>query len=183
MLASARPLAGDDPLLVSDAQALPFADDSFDATLAMHMLYHVPDRRLAIAELRRVLRPDGVALVVTNSETHLRELDDLLVECVADATGIDREPVRTFIRFTTESGAAELGAVFGTVELRELVSELVVDQVDPVVDYARSVSHFVADDDVQLEVVLAEVGRRVAATIEEQGAFRVRSAGGCFVCR
>ena len=70
MLHSARPLAGSDPLLVADAQALPFPCDAFDVTLAMHMLYHVPDRALAIAELRRVLRPDGVALVVTNSQRH-----------------------------------------------------------------------------------------------------------------
>src|SRR5437870_10163056 len=51
MLRSARANVGAAPLLVVDAQALPFGDDSFDVTLAMHMLYHVPDRSVAIAEL------------------------------------------------------------------------------------------------------------------------------------
>ena len=183
MLQSARALAGPDPLLVADAQALPFPDDTFDVTLAMHMLYHVPDRTLAIAELRRVLRTDGVALVVTNSETHLQQLDDLLVECAAAATGVDRLPVRSFISFTTESATEELAPAFPRIESRMLVSELVIDAVEPVLDYVRSVSVFVADRDGQLDGVIAELERRVARTIRDEGAFRVRTAGGCFVCR
>jgi SAM-dependent methyltransferase len=183
MLQSARPAAGGGPLLVSDAQAIPFADDSFDVTLAMHMMYHVPDRPQAIAELRRVLRPGGVALVVTNSETHFEELDDLLVECAAAATGITRLPARSHINFTMESGAAELGAGFASVEAVEFAGELVVDQVEPVLDYARSLSMFVADSEGQLDAVLEELERRVTAMIAADGAFRVRTASGCFACR
>ena len=48
-----------------DAMALPFDDESFDIALAMHMLYHVPSPATAVAELARVLRPDGVAVVTT----------------------------------------------------------------------------------------------------------------------
>ncbi len=151
MLLSARPQAGTDPLLVGDAQALPFADDSFDVTLAMHMLYHVPDRARAIAELRRVLRPDGVALVVTNSNTHFEQLDDLLVECALAVTGVERMPVRAHISFTVENAPAELGAVFPSVEARLLESELIVDEVEPVLDYARSMSAFVADTEHELD--------------------------------
>lgn len=183
MLQSARSAAGVWPLLVSDAQAIPFADDSFDVTLAMHMMYHVPDRTLAIAELRRVLRPGGAALVVTNSEMHFQELDDLLVECAAAVTGITRLPARSHINFTMESGGAELGAVFSSVNAHDFVSRLVVDQVEPVLDYARSMSMFVADDEGQLDVVLRELERRVAASIAANGHFRVRTASGCFVCR
>jgi SAM-dependent methyltransferase len=183
MLRSARPLAGSDPLLAADAQALPFPDDAFDVTLAMHMLYHVPDRTLAIAELRRVLRPDGVALVVTNSETHLQQLDDMLAECATAVTGTDRLPVRAHISFTIESAPAELAAAFPSVDSRLLASELVIDAVEPVLDYARSMSAFVADTDAELDGVLDELERRVRATIRDDGAFRVRTAGGCFACR
>ena len=60
------------PLLVqADAQSLPLATGSVDVALAMHMLYHVPDRARAIREIRRVVRPGGVALVLTNSLSHL----------------------------------------------------------------------------------------------------------------
>jgi len=50
----------------ADASALPFADASFDAVIAMHMLYHVPDPAKAIAEMARVLKPGGFLAVTTN---------------------------------------------------------------------------------------------------------------------
>ena len=43
----------------ADAQALPFADASFDALICVSMLHHVDDRPRALAEQRRVLRPGG----------------------------------------------------------------------------------------------------------------------------
>ena len=43
----------------ADAQALPFADASFDGLICVSMLHHVDDRSRALAEQRRVLRPGG----------------------------------------------------------------------------------------------------------------------------
>lgn len=183
ILPSARTLAGDTPLLVADAQALPFATNSVDVTLAMHMLYHVPDRALAIAELRRVLRPGGVALVVTNADAHMRELDDLIVECAAAATGIERAPIGSAILFKMEGGAPELGATFGSVTAHHFESELVVDAIPPVVAYARSMKTFVADTDTQLEAVIRELEHRVGEIIATDGAFHITTSSGCFVCR
>ena len=44
----------------ADAQSLPFPDGRFDLVMANHMLYHVPDRGRALAELARVLAPGGL---------------------------------------------------------------------------------------------------------------------------
>lgn len=38
-------------------------DESFEAFLALHVLNHVTDDRLALKEVRRVLRPGGIALI------------------------------------------------------------------------------------------------------------------------
>ena len=43
----------------ADARHLPWPDAQFDTVIANHMLYHVPDRPRALAEIRRVLRPGG----------------------------------------------------------------------------------------------------------------------------
>ena len=46
-------------LAVADMMALPFADASFDAVLAVHVLHHASDWRLAMRECARVLRRGG----------------------------------------------------------------------------------------------------------------------------
>ena len=47
----------------ADLTALPFADASYDLVICAHVLEHIPDDRAAIAEIHRVLRPGGTALL------------------------------------------------------------------------------------------------------------------------
>jgi SAM-dependent methyltransferase len=54
------------PVLQAFAEALPFADDSFDAALAMFTIHHWTDRNAGIRELGRVSRRQ-VALVYDSS--------------------------------------------------------------------------------------------------------------------
>jgi SAM-dependent methyltransferase len=55
----------DSPLahVKADMCDLPFEDESFDLAVCVHTLEHIPDDRLALRELRRVLRPGGLAVL------------------------------------------------------------------------------------------------------------------------
>src|SRR5690349_1137247 len=44
---------------VGDAQALPYADASFDRTMALLVINFIPDAPKALREMRRVTRPKG----------------------------------------------------------------------------------------------------------------------------
>jgi len=46
------------------AEALPFRTGSIDVAVSLSSIRHVADRRAALAELRRVVRPGGVCLIV-----------------------------------------------------------------------------------------------------------------------
>ena len=46
-----------------DLQALPFADQSYDFVFASHVLEHVPDDHKALSEIRRILKPKGMAIL------------------------------------------------------------------------------------------------------------------------
>jgi SAM-dependent methyltransferase len=48
-----------------DVTRLPFAQNSFDMVICNHVLEHVPDDRKALAELFRVLNPNGYAILQT----------------------------------------------------------------------------------------------------------------------
>ena len=89
---------------VADASALTFADASFDAVLACHMLYHLPDPGRALDEIARVLKPGGIVAVTTNDGDNLRLMYDLGAQ-VFGGTGGDPS-----------------GAVFDLATARELVS-------------------------------------------------------------
>jgi demethylmenaquinone methyltransferase/2-methoxy-6-polyprenyl-1,4-benzoquinol methylase len=55
-------------LVQGDAQALPFADDSFDSTCIAFGIRNVPDRAQALREMARVVRPGGRIAILELSE-------------------------------------------------------------------------------------------------------------------
>jgi hypothetical protein len=112
---------------------------------------------------------------VTNSDSHLREIDELVVGAAGRSLPSNR------LTFTLESGEPELREAFRHVDRYDMPSELVITEVEPVVDYVRSMRAFVTDD--QLGPVLDEVRNGLAARLAEAGALRVHTAAGCFVCR
>ncbi|MCE5185482.1 MAG: methyltransferase domain-containing protein [Planctomycetaceae bacterium] len=51
-------------MLKMDIAQMGFDDSSFDMVYCSHVLEHVPDDRKAISEIRRVLKKDGVAVIL-----------------------------------------------------------------------------------------------------------------------
>jgi ubiquinone/menaquinone biosynthesis C-methylase UbiE len=49
---------------LADGEELPFADESFDVAYSNGVLHHTPDTERAVRELRRILKPGGVARVM-----------------------------------------------------------------------------------------------------------------------
>lgn len=79
MLDQARARAADLGLDVTwregDAQALPFGDATFDAVVCTLGLCGVPDERVALAEMHRVLRPGGSLLLLDHVGSHHRPIN------------------------------------------------------------------------------------------------------------
>src|SRR3954451_17777602 len=74
--------------MIGDAEALPFATDSCDRYVSTGSIEYWPDPQRAIAEAYRVLRPDGVALVIgplRRSHPLARRLSDAWMLFPADA--------------------------------------------------------------------------------------------------
>lgn len=72
----AAELGRDVTLLQAPAEALPFADDSFDTVVTLAVLCSVDDQGRALAEVRRVLRPGGRFIFLE----HVRSDDPALAQ-------------------------------------------------------------------------------------------------------
>lgn len=172
-------LAGLAPeLRVADAQSLALPDASFDVVIANHMLYHVPDRSRALAEVRRVLRPGGRFLVGTNDWTHLLELRELLTRFGVESRMIPtlRDPALFDLETATEE-IAQAGLEVVRVERR--TSALEIRAVEPLLDYVRSM----IDGPTPSGDVLAPLARHVARQIELMGSLHVGIAAGLVEAR
>jgi arsenite methyltransferase len=81
-------------LVLGDAEELPFPDDGFDAAFSECSLCTFPDKRRAIAEMARVVRPGGT-IAIADVTADLDALPEQLrsaaarVACVADARSAD----------------------------------------------------------------------------------------------
>lgn len=158
----------------ADAQQLPFADAAFDAVIANHMLYHVPDRPRALAELRRVLRPGGRFYAATNGSAHLRELRELVQRVDPRLAAWGSAEPRDF---TLENGAAQLAPWFGPAELRRYPDGLRVAEAEPLVSFVLSM-HVAEHASPQLR---AQLLRYVEQAIQAGGPIHISKDAGLFL--
>jgi SAM-dependent methyltransferase len=160
---------------LADASQLPFPEASFETVLASHMLYHVPDPQIALAEIARVLRPNGAAAIATNGISNMRELFDLRRSVFGGAHGDQLSAA-----FTLENGRPMVEAVFATAELRTYPDILVCTNPGDVIDYLTSSP---PGDGASVSQIQA-LRETVAAAFERsEGKFTVTKDVGVFLCR
>lgn len=174
-------------LCVADAQYLPFRSEAFDTALCMHVLYHVADISVAVAELRRVVKHGGFVLVATNGANHQRRLRELFDDVLSELAGGPAPAVLASVRrFRLEEAGEMLGTHFDSVERFDLPRELVVPDAEPVVRYLESIRSFHEarlSEAVAWEEVVKAFRGRVKGEIGEKGSFRSPIHAGVFVCR
>jgi SAM-dependent methyltransferase len=127
---------------VADAQALPFADGTFDLVMANHMLYHVPDIEQAVLEGRRVLKPEGIFMAATNSIQSMPEFHALfrrgMLLLSTPGKIYSQPPLPAQTSFALENGTRILSRYFYGVVRYDLPSTLVFPSVEPVMAYIES---------------------------------------------
>lgn len=161
---------------VIDAQAIPFQEAAFDAVIANHMLYHVPDMQHAFAEVRRTLKLEGRFFAATNGADHMHEIKELVhrVDPQAAYSGMD-------LAFRLETGSELLRPYFSTVTVDRYEDALDVTEVEPLVAYIQSM--------ITLRGIRMEGGRLesfyrlLEKEIARLGAIHITKSTCLFICQ
>ena len=121
-----------------DAQNISFDDATFDAVVANHMLYHVPDIPKALSEIRRVLKPGGKFYAATNGAGHLQNLKSLEAQFLGDNLEHNFREALGSRSFSLQNGEALLEPFFPHVTLHPYEDALEVTEVEPLIAYLLS---------------------------------------------
>jgi NADH dehydrogenase [ubiquinone] 1 alpha subcomplex assembly factor 5 len=78
---------GISPALIADEECLPFAENSFDAVIFLLTLQWVNDLPGTLAQIRRILKPDGLFFAILPGGESLRELRSVLAHVEAARSG------------------------------------------------------------------------------------------------
>ena len=151
-----------------------------DGVIANHMLYHVPDRARALAEIVRVLRPGGRFYAATNGRYHLYELRSVELArrfgvddagwLLANAAAFRDNPLGDF---TLEDGGDELSRWFANVRLYLYEDSLEVTEAEPLVAYILSMATVVP---AQADALRQGIERELA----ERGPIHITKSSGIF---
>jgi ubiquinone/menaquinone biosynthesis C-methylase UbiE len=154
-----------------DAQQIPFSDETFDAVMANHMLYHVPDRATALSEIQRVLKPGGRLFATTVGERHMQEVNGWLKEI-----GKGSYASMVVVSFTLENGTEQLKPFFSHVTMSRYEDNLRVTELEPLIAYLRSM---ISASDLR-EEKLEALKQELQVRLKQKGEIFVTKDSGLF---
>lgn len=144
--------------------SLPFAAGKFDVVVANHMLYHVDERPLALAEMARVMVPGAILLAATNGERHLSQIRELVRP--GDGHGETRA-------FDLDNGPSQLLPWFSDIRVVRHSNRLLIKDPQLVLDYIDSMPGLDLSADY-----LDEIRSEISRAIEQKGYWEVSPDSG-----
>jgi ubiquinone/menaquinone biosynthesis C-methylase UbiE len=161
---------------IIDVQQIPFEADTFDAVIANHMLYHVPDRSKALSEMQRVLKPGGTIYLATNGLAHLHELYEL--EHRFDPTIDFGWSRRAHDNFSLDKGGVEVARYFEKVHSARYDDALNITQAEPLVAYILSMATA-----AEVQNRRDELRQFIERDLREHGIIHISKESGMFIGR
>lgn len=164
--------------LQADACNLPFKDNSFDLVLASHMLYHVEEIDIALKEITRVLKKDGVFIASGIGKNNFLELI-YYVEKNFPEIGYQEMQDTILYKFNIDEGKNQLSSYFSKVNKIYYEDLINVDKEKPLVNYILSL---VNKDSLNSSFV-NHVTERVENLFKSQKEFRISKEVGILIAK
>lgn len=118
-----------------DIQNIPYKNETFDVVIANSMLYHVPNIKLAISEVYRVLKKGGVFYAATYGENGFTKY----INTTLKQMGIPISNTAN-IAFTLQNGKALLESYFHNIKQYNYEDSFCITNVEDLIDYICSMA-------------------------------------------
>jgi len=178
MLRDAARLTKNDPrfkVKQFDCADIPYADHTFDAVIANHVLFYCDDLGTALKEIRRVLKPEGKLFASTYSREHMKEIRQL-VQDFNPQIRLSEEPL--YEVFGLANGEEKLKPYFSSVELRRYDDAIETEDAACLISYILSChgnqNHLLVDHFREFKDYV---------TSRTQDGFHITKDAGLFICK
>jgi ubiquinone/menaquinone biosynthesis C-methylase UbiE len=162
---------------VIDAEEINLPDSSFDLVIANNMLYIVSNREKAFAEIKRILKHNGVFYAATKGAKDMSELRALLKPFN------DLPSVSGITNFTLENGRDQLKNYYSNIEIRKYDDSLEITEVEPIINFYLSLNGISEGKVFLKEEKIAEFRQCLTEKLKKEGKILVTKDTGIFLCR
>ncbi|WP_346936302.1 MerR family transcriptional regulator [Clostridium sp.] len=160
--------------IITDLTSLPFDDNSFDVVIANHILFFMKDIDLALAEISRVVKPNGVVYCSTIGSNHLKELQELMLS-FSSSIRIYEDKLSS--KFGLENGEKILNRYFNKVEKVLYDDKLIVNDTNNILEYIYSIPGNILDI---IDSKKKEFEGYIRKTIDKNGEIYITNSLGLF---
>jgi ubiquinone/menaquinone biosynthesis C-methylase UbiE len=120
---------------IIDAESIQYPDNTFDIILANNMLYHIQNRGIAIKNIKRTLKDDGVFIASTMGKNDIYELHNHLYAFLESKNNRFRFKE---LAFSLGNGMEQLTKYFKNVVMEKYENQLMINEADAIVRYYLS---------------------------------------------
>ena len=157
--------------MVADIQDIPFKANSFDIVIANMMLYHIPDLKKGLSEVKRVLKKDGSFYCATYGEHGIVPHIAKLLKPYGAEEKINKN-------FTLQNGKQILAQYFSSIEMLEYVDSLEVTNIEDMLDYISSLTGMSGISNISRDVI-----KKVLKQNTVNGILSIPKEYGMFICK
>lgn len=183
MVASAKNLVNGDSRFkynIADAQNIPYESGEFDIVIANHMLYHMPDRKKAISEIKRVLKDDGIFYSTTNGINHMKDLKDIVISFDDSIQYSVGEMAKDF---GLENGAIQLKEFFSDVKLIRYENFLRITDTEALLKYVMSSKGWGNISEKMTGSRIVDFREYLTEIMKKEGYIDIKTDSGMFISR
>ena len=164
---------------IVNAQSIDYPANHFDVVLANNMLYHVEDITIALTQIKRTLKKDGIFIAATQGKNDMKELNDILYSFLVNKGQhhIFRERA-----FSMDNGLKQLRPFFTEIQIKRFDNKLRITEVEPIINYFSSFSGIANNIEVLPERKIEGFKEYLQIRMDRDKAIIVNKDTGAFIC-